>query len=200
MKKRGLSILLVLCMVLALLPVFETQASAVNALWPVPGHTEYGGLHGAYYNGRQYYNAIDISDGSINGATVVAAMGGTVTRKYTCTEQHYGSEGDCLGFGTGLVISGDDGKTYQYAHMQGGSIPDSVYVGVYVSRGQQIGRVGTTGNSCQAHIGNTLSNNIGYTFSGDIRLRFLETIKLCSVSICANSNAPYCKPTTCSEM
>ena len=53
---------------------------------------------------------------------------------------------------------------------------------------------------CQAHIGNTLSNNIGYTFSGDIRLRFLETINLCSVSICANSNAPYCKPTTCSEM
>lgn len=53
---------------------------------------------------------------------------------------------------------------------------------------------------CQAHIGNTLSNNMGYTFSGDVRLRFLETINLCSVSICANSNAPYCKPTTCSEM
>ena len=53
---------------------------------------------------------------------------------------------------------------------------------------------------CQAHIGNSLSNNMGYTFSSGIRRRFLDMISLCSVSICANSNVPYCKPTTCSEM
>ena len=172
MRKRIMSLVLVLVMVLALMPVFETQASAVNALWPVPGHTTWNqnvGLHGAYYNGVQYRNAIDISDGSINGATVVAAMGGTVTRKYTCEVQHYGSTEDCNGFGTGLVISGDDGKTYQYAHMQAGSIPSNVYVGAYVSRGQQIGKVGTTGNSTGPHLHFGISNTSKYWENGDPR-------------------------------
>lgn len=60
---------------------------------------------------------MDITDASINGATVVAAMGGTVYRIYLCMQQHFGSMHDCSGFGTGLVIKGDDGRYYQYAHM-----------------------------------------------------------------------------------
>ena len=123
----------------------QTAKAGVTLYWPVPGHTNRSqGLHNK--------NAIDISDASIAGATVVAAIGGTVTYKFTCGSQHYGSTGDCNGFGTGLVIAGTDGRTYQYAHMQAGSIPGNIVKGSTVSGGQMIGRVGTTGNSSGNHL------------------------------------------------
>ena len=102
MKKRFMCLLLTLCMVLTLIPVLSTQASAANLLWPVPGHTTLSrGFNGG--------NAIDISDGSIAGAKVVAAIGGTINKIFLCGEQHYGSDHDCYGFGTGVVVLGDDG-------------------------------------------------------------------------------------------
>lgn len=121
------------------------KSEAATLYWPVPGHTS---LSQGYHNG----NAIDISDGSIAGANVVAAMGGKVTHIYLCGTQHLGQTSDCNGFGTGLVIAGDDGRIYQYAHMQANSIPGSVYYGAYVNAGQQIGKVGTTGNSSGNHL------------------------------------------------
>ncbi len=153
--------------------VFE----ASGPMWPVPGHTEWNeerGLHGALVNGKQYKNGIDIRDegrNGIDGATVVAAMGGTVTHKFTCEQTHPldQEKTDCNGFGTGLVISGDDGKTYQYAHMQGGSIPDSVYVGARVERGQEIGRVGMTGQATGPHLHFGISNTSNYWEDGDPR-------------------------------
>ena len=60
--------------------------------------------------------------------------------------------GDCNGFGTGLVILGDDGRYYQYCHMQANSIPTSAYRTCHVTAGQMIGRVGTTGNSSGNHL------------------------------------------------
>ena len=136
-----LAVILLFSTVLAVPP----SAVAGSLVWPVPGHTNLSqGLH----NG----NAIDICDGGIYGATVVAAMGGTVEYIFLCGANHYRSDGDCNGFGTGLVIKGDDGRTYQYAHMLGGSIPENVYRGAYVSAGQKIGQVGNTGNSSGAHL------------------------------------------------
>ena len=123
----------------------QKAAKAVQLVWPVPGHTS---LSRGFHDG----NAIDISDGSIAGANVVAAIGGTVTHIYLCGTQHYGSMGDCNGFGIGLVIAGDDGRTYQYAHMKAGSIPSNVYKTARVSTGQTIGAVGTTGNSSGNHL------------------------------------------------
>ena len=121
------------------------SARAAQLYWPVPGHTHLSqGFHGG--------NAIDISDGSIGGAKVIAAIGGTVTHIYLCGSQHYGSNHTCNGFGTGLVIAGDDGRIYQYAHMQGGSIPGNVYRTARVEAGQTIGAVGTTGNSSGNHL------------------------------------------------
>jgi len=115
---------------------------AASLMWPVPGYTGLSqGLHG---------NAIDIS--APGGATIVAAMGGTVTHKFTCGQQHLGSNHTCNGFGTGIVISGNDGRIYQYAHMTSNSIPANVYVGATVSTGQVIGAVGTTGNSSGNHL------------------------------------------------
>ena len=132
-------------MVFGFIPV-SNLAKGANALyWPVPGHTT---LSQGWHNG----NAIDISDSSIAGAKIIAAMGGKVIVIHLCGTQHYGSFGDCNGFGTGLVIAGDDGRVYQYCHMQAGSIPSNVYYGAYVSAGQEIGKVGTTGNSTGNHL------------------------------------------------
>ena len=138
------------CLLLFILFTFSIlmcgmKSEAATLYWPVPGHTS---LSQGHHNG----NAIDISDGSIAGANVVAAMGGKVTHIYLCGTQHLGQTCSCNGFGTGLVIAGDDGRIYQYAHMQANSIPSNVYYGAYVSAGQQIGRVGTTGNSSGNHL------------------------------------------------
>ena len=122
-----------------------TANAAGSIYWPVPGHTR---LSQGMHNG----NAIDISDGSIGGADVIAACGGTVVTIYLCPDQHYPYENDCHGFGTGLVINGDDGRVYQYAHMQANSVPSEVHYGAYVSAGQKIGKVGTTGNSTGNHL------------------------------------------------
>lgn len=152
--KKYISLLLALLLTFSfILPgfIFETEAAA-TLTWPVPGHTS---LSRGFSSGHP---AIDICDGSINGATVIAAMGGTVHRIYQCGIQHYGSDHDCNGFGTGLVIKGDDGRFYHYAHFQPGSIPAQVYYGAYVSQGATLGRVGTTGNSTGPHLHFIIAN------------------------------------------
>lgn len=147
--KKLVSALLAVFILLSITAGLNFSAQAASLIWPVPGHTTRS-------QGYHERHAIDISDGSIAGAAVVAAMGGTVTNVFKCSVQHLGSLNyngcGCDGFGTGVVISGTDGRIYQYAHMQSGSIPSNVYVGAKVSAGQQIGKVGTTGNSSGYHL------------------------------------------------
>ena len=158
MKKRMLSLMLAVLMVVCLLP---TTALAATLVWPVPGHKSLS--QGFYYNNaNQYHYGIDISDGSITGATIVAAMGGTVKYVRNCTQHHPGSQHNCYGFGTGVVIIGDDGRAYQYCHMQGGSVPSNVYVGARVEAGQMIGRVGQTGDATGPHLHFGISNGQNY--------------------------------------
>ena len=142
--KRMFCMILSLVLIIGLLPA--VSANAGSLYWPVPGHTRRSGTFSSSHP------AIDISDGSIEGAAIVAAMSGTVQKVFTCTANHYPNEGDCYGFGTGVVIMGDDGRCYQYAHMYPGSIPAEIYVGKYVPAGTMIGRVGNTGNSHGAHL------------------------------------------------
>lgn len=136
---------LMMAFTIVFVPATDNASAASTLYWPVPNHTS---LSQGFHDG----NAIDISDGSIAGANVVAAIGGTVTHIYKCGSQHYGSYHDCNGFGTGLVIKGTDGRIYQYAHMQANSIPSNVYYGATVYAGQNIGRVGTTGYSSGNHL------------------------------------------------
>jgi len=147
MKKRIVIFITTLMMAVSVvfIPATDDASAASTLYWPVPNHTR---LSQGFHDG----NAIDISDGSIGGANVVAAMGGKVTHIYKCGSQHYGSYHDCNGFGTGIVIKGDDGRIYQYAHMQANSIPSNVYYGAYVYAGQNVGRVGTTGYSSGNHL------------------------------------------------
>lgn len=150
--------------VTAAIPMMPLSASAAETLtWPVPGHTT---LSQGYHDGK----AIDISDGSIAGADVVAAEGGTVKKTFRCGTQHYGSTDyygcGCYGFGTGVVILGDDGRYYQYAHMQADSIPSSVTPGARVEKGTIIGKVGTTGNSTGVHLHFGISTGNWWNESG----------------------------------
>lgn len=138
--------------------VTESQSRGVTLVWPVPGHTR---ISQGFHDGK----AIDISDGSITGAPVVAAMGGIVTNIFLCVNTHH-NYGDCNGFGTGLVIKGDDGRFYQYAHMQAGSIPPEAYRTCRVEAGQQIGRVGNTGFSYGAHLHFGISTGTYWNESG----------------------------------
>lgn len=123
------------------------NVSGITLIWPVPNHTS---LNDNRFSSS--HNGIDITDGNINGAQIVASIGGRVLRKFTCPDQHYGSYGDCNGFGTGLWIAGDDGRYYQYAHMQAYSIPSGIEINSRVEAGQVIGRVGTTGYSSGPHL------------------------------------------------
>lgn len=148
--KRIISAVMTVVMFVSMFSLGIT-ANAATLIWPVPGH--YSLSRGQYYNNENdYHNGMDITDGSINGATVVAAVGGTVCHIRLCGSQHLGDLHDCEGFGTGIIIYGDDGRWYQYAHMQAGSIPSNVYFNAYVSAGQKIGSVGTTGNSSGPHL------------------------------------------------
>lgn len=159
-KKRFINVALLFMLSLSLSFVYKpVEVFAASLTWPVPGHTA---LSQGFHDGC----AIDISDGNIAGATVVAALGGTVTHRFDCGIQHYGSMHNCNGFGTGIVIQGDDGRIYQYAHMQGGSIPANVTVGARVSQGQMIGRVGTTGNSSGNHLHFGISYGTYYSQNG----------------------------------
>lgn len=85
---------------------------------------------------RPSHTGIDISH---NGGTpIVAAYGGTVsTRTFSS------------GYGNYVVISHPSGYTTLYAHM---ASPGSVNPGQTVTKGQQIGVVGSTGNSTGAHL------------------------------------------------
>ncbi len=149
MKKtnKAISWFLAVVMVILMMPLgIISTGATVTLVWPVPATEPYTGTTYSGHNGR------DIAGGR-SGATVVAALGGTVIRFFTCTQQHYGSYHDCYGYGTGIVIKGTDGRFYQYAHMQGGSIPAALRsVGANVSQGQEIGKVGQTGNASGPHL------------------------------------------------
>ncbi len=143
--------------------IFIIMASLLMALpayaalvWPVPSSKNI--TQGFHDN-----NAIDI--GAPTGTRIVAAQSGVVTSIFKCTQTHH-SYGDCHGFGTGLVILGDDGRAYQYAHMQANSIPSNVYYGARVSAGQQIGCVGMTGYAYGPHLHFGVSYNSRYWESG----------------------------------
>lgn len=99
----------------------------------------YGGrmLYGRY----NFHRGIDLCHaGGSSGIPVLSVLPGTVvgvTSSYT-------------GYGYSVLIRHANGIQTRYAHMQAGSI--SVRVGQSVSKGQQIGRVGRTGNATGPHL------------------------------------------------
>ena len=94
------------------------------------------------YGTRKLHTGVDISGSGINGKPVYAAADGVISvAKY---DRSYGNY---------VIIShgtATDGKYYQtlYAHMT----RDTVSVGQTVKKGQQIGLVGSTGDSTGPHL------------------------------------------------
>lgn len=129
--------------------VTPTPASS-GYTWPCPGFYYLSSL---WAEDRTTYNhgAIDIAGAGILGAPVVAADSGTVS--YTCTycTHNWGKSGSCGcggGYGNYVWIDHGNGKETIYAHLS------SVVVspGQYVSKGQVVGYVGSTGHSTGPHL------------------------------------------------
>ena len=112
--------------------------------WPTRGAYSLSsgyGYRSASISGWSYHGGIDIvRSGPSSGIPVVASASGTVVTAYA------GS----TGYGNTVVIDHGNGYQARYAHMQWGSI--CVYPGQKVYQGQQIGRIGATGNATGPHL------------------------------------------------
>ena len=108
-------------------------------IYPVPsGYTRV--TTGMYYSSGSYHGAIDFGSGGINGQPVYAVADGEVL----ISERLNGS------YGNYIIIEHANGLYTLYAHGQDGS--RTVSAGQTVKQGQQIMRVGSTGNSSGPHL------------------------------------------------
>lgn len=114
-------------------------------IWPTRGANAISsrfGYRSASISGWSFHGGIDIvlGYGSSAGIPVVASASGTVVTAYS----------GWRGYGHTVVIDHGNGIKTRYAHMYPGSI--TVRVGQKVYQGQQIGRIGSTGNSTGPHL------------------------------------------------
>lgn len=111
--------------------------------WPASGAGSISSYYGwrTLYGRSDFHGGIDIvrPGGNSGGLPVLAAAGGTVV-SYTT----YGS------YGYSIVIDHGNGIRTRYAHMIPGSV--SVRVGSRVSSGQQVGKIGRSGNVTGYHL------------------------------------------------
>ena len=108
--------------------------------WPVPGYSYISSGFGwrTLYGKPNWHGGIDIAGSGIYGASIVASDSGVV--KYAI----YGS----TGYGYYVIIDHGQNNWTVYGHMS--SI--LVSAGQSVTRGETIGRVGSTGNSTGPHL------------------------------------------------
>ena len=129
---------------------YTPPSSSGGYVWPCPGFYY---LSSEWNEDRYTYNhgAIDIAGGGIMGATVVAADSGTVISSNSSCVHNWGKSGSCGcggGYGNYVWIDHGNGKATVYAHLS--SV--SVSTGQYVSQGQVLGYVGSTGESTGPHL------------------------------------------------
>lgn len=111
-------------------------------VWPVPGYTNISCYYGwrTWDDGsREFHKGMDISQGGIYGASVVAAASGTVL-----IAQNYNSNG----YGNYVVIDHGGGLSTLYGH----NSKVVVSAGQTVKKGQVISKVGSTGWSTGPHL------------------------------------------------
>ena len=120
-------------------------SGAGGMVWPVRGAyrvSSHYGYRSPSISGWGFHGGIDIvkAGGGSTGCPIVAAASGRVI---TAISGYYG-------YGHTVVIDHGNGLRTRYAHMQPGSI--IVRTGQYVYAGQQIGRLGGTGNVTGPHL------------------------------------------------
>ncbi len=114
------------------------SVSASGMVWPAPSGSAgsgYGWRIHPIYGTRKFHKGTDIP--APGGSPVLAAKAGTVVQSY------YSSS-----YGSYIVISHGGGMMTAYAHLSS----RLVSAGASVSAGQQIGKVGSTGNSTGNHL------------------------------------------------
>lgn len=113
-----------------------------NMMWPVPGSTRLTATYPSYSDGSPHWG-IDIvrTDVTTKGSPFRAAQGGEVILALNDGNWNYG-------FGNYCIIDHGDGKHTLYAHAQ------TLYVskGDIVQKGEEIGRIGDTGNTTGPHL------------------------------------------------
>ncbi len=95
---------------------------------------------GLYYSSGGYHGAVDFGASGVNGMPVYAVADGVVVTTNAWTTS----------YGNHVIIAHSSGLYTLYAHGQMGSI--CVSEGQAVKQGQQIMRVGSTGNSTGPHL------------------------------------------------
>lgn len=120
--------------------------------FPVPGHSM---LSSCFMDHRRHY-ALDFP--APKGTPVVASYAGTVVKTYNGCSHNYGKSSSCCadGFGNYVVLqhdymlkSGEHITLYsRYSHLTKATVSE----GQTVSRGQQIGTMGSTGYSTGYHL------------------------------------------------
>lgn len=118
-------------------------------LWPVPGFyyvsSEYG------YRWGKLHKGIDIAGSGIKGEPITAANSGEVIFVINTCKHNYGKSKSCGcggGYGRYCIIDHGGGYTTLYAH----ATEIIVEVGDYVTTGDVIGYVGSTGYSTGWHL------------------------------------------------
>ena len=116
-----------------------SNPSSSGFIYPVP--SAYSRITtGMYYSSGAYHGAVDFGSGGIAGQPVYAVADGIVVTAKALTTS----------YGNYIIIMHDNGLYTLYAHGQAGSIMVSQYQ--RVKQGQQIMKVGNTGNSFGAHL------------------------------------------------
>lgn len=120
-------------------PSNSGTVSSSGFIYPVP--SAYSKITtGIYYSSGSYHGAVDFGCGGIGGQPIYAVADGYVVK----SQRLNGS------YGNYILIAHYNGLYTLYAHGQDGS--RTVSEGQTVKQGQQIMRVGTTGNSSGDHL------------------------------------------------
>ncbi|MBR6115677.1 MAG: peptidoglycan DD-metalloendopeptidase family protein [Oscillospiraceae bacterium] len=116
----------------------SNAVSLSSLMWPVPScsliTSRFGNRRSPTAGASSYHGGLDIGAGQ--GASIVAAQAGTVI-----LASYSGGYGNCV------MINHGNGLVTLYGHMQSISVRN----GAHVSKGQTIGRVGSTGVSTGPH-------------------------------------------------
>lgn len=114
----------------------SSGTSSVGFIKPVNSYV----TTGMYYSSGGYHGAVDFGASGVNGMPVYAVADGIVVTVERWTTS----------YGNHVIIAHANGLYTLYAHGQAGSI--CVSEGQTVKQGQQIMRVGSTGNSTGPHL------------------------------------------------
>ena len=127
-------------------PVPSSSASGVSLQWPTWNHTitsYFGYRVHPIYGDTRFHSGVDI--GATFGDTIMAAASGTVIYVETPVPgQNWGGSG----YGNYMIIDHGNGVSTLYAHCSNVNVSN----GQYVSAGEAIGTVGSTGGSTGAHL------------------------------------------------